>query len=589
MKRWLTLAGALIILETFVLSGPAHAACKLGKMAELPVTMIGLRPTVIAKINGTDTPFIVDSGAFYSNISPAKAAELKLRLSALPHGLQLEGVGGRAEASVATVKELMLFNVKIPNVEFIVGGSEPGEGVSGLIGQNLLRIADVEYDLANGAIRLIRPDGCRNSALAYWAGSQPYSVMDIDWATAQDPHTTGTALLNGVKIRVVFDTGAATSFLSLRAAERAGIKLDQPDVAVAGFSRGIGSRPVKAWIAPFASFKIGDEEIRNTKLRIGDFGLPIGDMLIGADFFLSHRIYVASSQRKLYFTYNGGPVFNLAKSPPASAPGDEPQQAAEDPNAPTDAAGFSRRGTAFAARRDFDHALEDLTRACELNPDEPEYFYQRGLVRLHKSQPLLALADFDQALKLKPDDVLSHVSRAELRIAGNDNAGADSDLDAAERVASKEADIRFLIGTLYTRSGQFTAAIRQYDLWIPVHNEDERKADALSNRAWARALSGQDLDKSVSDSNAALRLRANTPHFLDRRAFAELKLGNTDKAISDWDTVIAAQPRNAWALYCRGLARQRRGKTSEGNADMAAGTALEPRVAEVARKRGLQP
>ena len=38
-------------------------------------------------------------------------------------------------------------------------------------------------------------------------------------------------------------------------------------------------------------------------------------MLIGADFFLSHRVYVANSQRKLYFTYNGGPVFNLTAGP----------------------------------------------------------------------------------------------------------------------------------------------------------------------------------------------------------------------------------------------------------------------------------
>jgi hypothetical protein len=65
---------------------------------------------------------------------------------------------------------------------------------------------------------------------------------------------------------------------------------------------------VQTWIAPFASFRIGDEEIRNTHLRIGDTGLRDVDMLIGADFFLSHRIYVASSQHKLYFTYNGGPV-----------------------------------------------------------------------------------------------------------------------------------------------------------------------------------------------------------------------------------------------------------------------------------------
>ena len=42
-------------------------------------------------------------------------------------------------------------------------------------------------------------------------------------------------------------------------------------------------------------------------------------MLIGADFFLSHHVYVANSQRKLYFTYNGGPVFNLTTTPGAAA------------------------------------------------------------------------------------------------------------------------------------------------------------------------------------------------------------------------------------------------------------------------------
>ena len=35
---------------------------------------------------------------------------------------------------------------------------------------------------------------------------------------------------------------------------------------------------------------------------MGELDLPHVDMLIGPDFFLSHRIYVASSQHKLYFT-----------------------------------------------------------------------------------------------------------------------------------------------------------------------------------------------------------------------------------------------------------------------------------------------
>ena len=37
-------------------------------------------------------------------------------------------------------------------------------------------------------------------------------------------------------------------------------------------------------------------------------GLP--EMLIGADFVRSHRIYVALGQRKVYFSYLGGPVFH---------------------------------------------------------------------------------------------------------------------------------------------------------------------------------------------------------------------------------------------------------------------------------------
>src|SRR5262249_52760168 len=156
---------------------PAHGACQLGRLAEVPVVMNGLRPTIVVRINGADTTFIVDSGAFFSSLSAAKAAELKLPLSAPPYDLTIRGIGGSAEVSVARVKEVTIFNIKVPQVEFIVGGSEPASGISGLLGQNFLRIADIEYDLANGAIRLMRPHGCDKLPLAYWSGSQPYSVM----------------------------------------------------------------------------------------------------------------------------------------------------------------------------------------------------------------------------------------------------------------------------------------------------------------------------------------------------------------------------------------------------------------------------
>jgi len=58
---------ALLLLLAFLTlaaqSSPALAGCTLGKMAELPVTMRGLRLTVAAKINGVEGQFLFDSGA----------------------------------------------------------------------------------------------------------------------------------------------------------------------------------------------------------------------------------------------------------------------------------------------------------------------------------------------------------------------------------------------------------------------------------------------------------------------------------------------------------------------------------------------
>src|SRR5262249_28720177 len=211
-------------------------------------------------------------------------------------------------------------SLTVPKAEFIVAGNDIGGGAAGVLGQNVLSLAgDVEYDLANGAIRLFRADDCHKSALAYWAREQPYSVVEIGHATPERPETIGAAFLNGTKIRVTFDTGASTSMLTLDAAKRAGVTPESAGVVAAGTAYGgWGTRLVKTWVAPFPSFRIGEEEIRNTHLRIGAVSLGETDMLVGADFFLSHRVYVANSQAKLYFTYNGGPVFDLTRTLAAS-------------------------------------------------------------------------------------------------------------------------------------------------------------------------------------------------------------------------------------------------------------------------------
>jgi tetratricopeptide (TPR) repeat protein len=291
-------------------------------------------------------------------------------------------------------------------------------------------------------------------------------------------------------------------------------------------------------------------------------------------------------------------VFNLARTP-AAKPAAEPaagavvDPAAAAPNEPTNAAGYSQRGNAFAARHDFEHALRDLTRACELAPDYAEYFYQRGLVYRENRQPAPAMADFDRAIELKSDDVRILDARAGLRLDGGDKAGAIADFDAVDRLAPKEANIRLSLADAYQRTDLLEQAIAQYDLWIQFHREDARLSQALDGRCWAKALQDEDLSKAQSDCSAALKLAPKgSPIFaniLEHRGFVRLRLGDYEKSIADFDDSLKLVPEDSWSLYGRGVAKIRRRQAAAGQADLAAASKLWPEVADELARRGISP
>jgi tetratricopeptide (TPR) repeat protein/predicted aspartyl protease len=584
----------------------ASAKCLLNKVIELPITMSGMRPTFTAKINGADARFTLDSGAFYSIISSATAAQFQLRLRPGPYGLRVKGVGGSTDTSLVTVNVFTLAGIPLKDVEFLVGGSEIGGDSIGLMGQNLLEKFDVEYDFARGVVRLFKADDCKHTLLAYWTTpEQALSMLDISHVTPSQPHTTGTAFINGAKITVVFDTGASNSVLTARAAARAGVKPDTAGVVEAGYSSGIGRSKVKTYIAPFSSFKIGDgEEIKNARLRIADMDLDEGDMLLGADFFLSHHVYVANSQHRLYLTYNGGPVFNLSRTVPADVaadadaadahPTDEPADAAAHPtDQPADAAAYARRGAAFLGRRDFEHAIADFTRASEMNPNEAEYWYLCGMAHWQNQQPIPALSDFDRTLELNSNYLAARISRAQMRLGHKDIADAVADLDAADRIAAKQDDARFMLAHLYQQADLPAQGVAELDLWIANHPDDSKMIDALHGRCRLRAVQGEELAKALNDCNAAYRQsdKSNPVNasILESRGLVRLRLGDYDKAIADYDESLKLAPKNAAAMYGRGVAKIRKQKTADGEADLTRASALSSTVADEFKRHGISP
>ena len=655
LRRWVISFCAMAIYATGPLASAATAKCTVGKLIEFQTTVSRSQPVVTAKIDGTDVRFVLDSGAFFSFISPASAAALKLRTFPAPPGFSVRGVGGSIQVNLTRVATFDFNGIALHDVEFVVGGNDIGGNSIGLLGRNVLQMADAEYDLAQGMVRILMPHDCEDVALSYWTKpGDSYSVMSIAKpresqvlgshvlkAASFKEAITGVAYVNGVEIRVMFDTGAETSFLTVKAAARAGIKLGSGSVVPAGYNFGVGRSQVATYLAPVSSFKIGDEEIRNTRLRLGDTEIGDGvDMLIGADFFLSHHIYVANSQHKLYFTYNGGPVFNLGavaatSSPPSPAASAEPpqngeshlgnpaqpdaqgklaenpdqqkpapsgdqtmpaiplQSAAAEAKSSSDAGDYARRGEAFASRQEFDQAITALTKACQFAPDNPEYFYQRGVAYAESNQVKLELADLNRTIELKPNHVPALLARGELRIRAGDKAGAEADLNAANDAVPKEDAARYSLAGEYWRLGLFRQTIQQYDLWIVSHPVDVNLPSALNWRCRARALENVDLKIALDDCNKALKHAAKASPFYaeaaNSRGLVFLRLGDYEKSIADYDASLKIKPRDAWALYARGLDEMRAKKISEGQADMAQATTISPKIGETFSDYGLLP
>jgi tetratricopeptide (TPR) repeat protein len=549
--------------------------------------MAGRSPIVDARFGDRTARFILDSGAFYSTISRASAAEFGLKVSAAPPWFRLRGIGGDTSAGIAETDTFSLAGIKLPKVEFVVGGSDMGS--TGLIGQNILGLADVEYDLPHGAVRLMKTSGCGRASLAYWAGDKPYTMLDLEGNPDGifRPHTIATVMLNGVKIKALFDSGAQSSLLSLATAKRLGITPETPGVEFVGNGGGLGTHRVPTWLATFDKIDIGGEAINKPRIRMSQLDLGNADMLIGVDFFLTHRMFVSNTTHRMFVTYEGGPVFGLSPKGARSVDG-KPLDLTDKAADPTTAEEYSRRGATYASNHKLTEALADFDKAIALSPKESRYFYQRAEVRFANGDRAGSLADLDRTISLSPDYADARLQRAQFRLRGGNEGGALEDVKAADSALAPSSDKRLAVASLYDRVGAPDAALPSFDSWLKSHPEDSSRGIALNGRCWVRGLLNRDLDKALDDCNAALRALPRDASILDSRALIRVRRGEWKQALADYNAALAINPRSAWSLYMRGLIEAKSGQDAQAKADRAAAIAIDSKVADRAKKYGLE-
>ena len=577
-------SSALVPMTALLAAVSAWAGCDLKQM-EIPVRIVDQRPIATVTLNGTEVPMLVDTGAFFSMLSESTATQLKLPLRNLPANLRIDGYTGPIAAKLTRVEKMGLLAVQLSNVEFIVGGNELGAGIMGVLGRNILSMADTEYDLAHGAVRLSFPNGeCAKSNLAYWAGEAPVIEAPLD----KGLHREDTAIrlevsINGKRTLALLDTGAPQTSLTLKAARRAGI--EEGDLTPVGRVGGAGEGWAKSWTGRVAVFELGGEKITNSRLRVNATDESNEGMLVGLDYFLSHRIYVSRLQHQVYVTWNGGPAFALGHA----TPGDYdtrfaalPQDVAKD-----DADALARRGAAAIAAGNHQRALEDLNRACELAPGVADYFYARARLHLAMRQSGPALADLDKALHLDPTLTEPRLRRARVHAALGNRPGAQADLMQLDTALPPTSTLRADMAQLYASFGQAAEALRQFDLWVNTHQKDARLASVLNSRCWLRARLNIELPLALQDCMQAVDMDGGAAAYRDSLGWTYLRLGDAARAKKAFEGAIKLEEL-PYSLYGRGLARMRLNDTASGEQDLAAARKLKPSIDEDARMEGFE-
>ncbi|WP_431051981.1 aspartyl protease family protein [Roseateles sp. L2-2] len=558
--------------------------CAIESMT-IPVRLVERRPVATLELNGVPVSLLVDSGAFYSFLSASTAQQLGLPLRKPPSNLVVQGVTGPVEGlRLTTVKSVKLEEAKLEYVEFLVGGSELNAGIMGVLGRNFLSIADTEYDLAHGVVRLVSPRGdCAKRSLAYWAGDAPVIEVPALSYSRNDRAIRVEVQVNGRKLEALMDTGAPATSLTLSAARKAGIA--EADMTPGIRSGGAGADLAATWMTNVALFEIGGEKVRDNRLKVSDVSARDHDVLLGLDYFLSHRIYVARSQNKVYATWNGGKVF--LPSQPGSGTYNASYAAKAEEIAADDADGFARRGNASLVAGDAPRALEDLNRAIALKPTVAGYFDSRARVQVALKQPKAALADLDEALRLDPGLAEARLRRVPLRLAAKDEEGAAADLKELDATLPPASNLRATMAQSYARRNQVPEALRQFELWIASHPKDPRLGSMLAERCWMRTRLNLEADKAIDDCKSAISRDEDEATFHWQLGWAWLRQGDASRARKAFDQSIEKKA-SAWAHYGRAVALLKLNEADKARPDLEAARKLTPAIDENVKKAGFE-
>lgn len=228
-------------------------------------------------------------------------------------------------------------------------------------------------------------------------------------------------------------------------------------------------------------------------------------------------------------------------------------------------------------------AIEHYSQAIDLDPNNSEAYYRRGLTYYNLHEDRLALADLTKAIQFEVQDAQIYYKRGNVRFTMGDRQGAIADYTTAVQLNPKLIDAYINRGFVYADLGNELAAIEDYSQAIKLDGSDP---DVFLNRCLAFSNQG-DQEAALLDCTKAINLQPNHAFAYQNRGLVRRRQKDFSGAIEDYNVAIKLSPHDGDPYYNRGLTREDLGDLQGAIADYTEAIRLDPNHALARYNRGL--
>jgi len=238
---------------------------------------------------------------------------------------------------------------------------------------------------------------------------------------------------------------------------------------------------------------------------------------------------------------------------------------------------YNYLGLTEAKLKNHPQAIAYYDSALALNPNEPDYFVNRGLSK-EALKDSTAAADYEKALKLNPRHTLA---RHNLKALKAKQGGTTTFEDRLTETILEDSTMLYpyLERALQRfEGGYYKGATEDYTMALEIAPGN---AEIWLGRGLAREKLN-DLEGAFSDYTKAIELQEDFFKAWINRGNVLFKLDRYSDAIEDFNVALLYQENYAPAVYNRALAKMKMKKKSEACADLKLaenlGMEIEPKV-----------